>query len=157
MFHVVTSVYPLSNYRLLAIFESGEQKIYDVKPLFEWKEVFKTLKENDLFYEVDVDNGGYGVVWNDQIDLSSEEIWNRGVEIFLDDDKLDIFLADEALKQYNDNPKTYSLKEIKKMLFDETPNKETQKSFEEVENIKSGKQKAKRYKNTGEIRADLKL
>ena len=157
MLHIITDVYPLSDYRLLAIFEGGTQKIYDVKPLFDWKEIFKALKENKLFYEVYVDDGGYGVVWNDQIDLSSEEIWNRGVEILLDDDKLDIFLADEALKQYNNNPKTYSLEEIKKMLFDETPNIETQKSFEEVENIKSGKQKAKRYKNTGEIRADLKL
>ena len=157
MAHLIADVYPMSNYRLLTIFEGGEQKIYDVKPLFDWKEIFKALKENELFYEVYVGDGGYCVVWNDQIDLSSEEIWNRGAEVSLDDDELDILLADEALKQYRDNTKTYSQEEIKKMLFIETPNEETQEAFEEVENIRSGNQKAKRYKNTKEMRTDLKL
>ena len=50
MFHKVKNVYPLENYKLLVRFYSGITKIYDVKPLFEWKDIFKTLKENDLFY-----------------------------------------------------------------------------------------------------------
>ena len=78
MHHIISEVHPLSNYRLLAIFDSGEKKIYDVKPLFDWKDIFKKLKENELFYGVYVDTGGYGVSWNDQIDLSSDEIWNSG-------------------------------------------------------------------------------
>lgn len=86
MQHIITEIYPLPDYRLLAIFDNGVQKFYDVKPLFEWRDVFKTLKNNNLFGKIYVDAGGYGVVWNDQIDLSSEEIWNHGIETKIDED-----------------------------------------------------------------------
>ena len=116
MHHIISEVHPLSNYRLLAIFDSGEKKIYDVKPLFDWKDIFKKLKENELFYGVYVDTGGYGVAWNDQIDLSSNEIWNHGKTVKLDNDELDVLLADEALKEYKKNPMTYSHSKVKKII-----------------------------------------
>lgn len=80
MFHKVKSVFPLDDYRLLVQFCVGVTKVYDVKPLFEWKDVFKTLKENNLFYDVVVDAGGYGVSWNDNVDLSCDELWENGQE-----------------------------------------------------------------------------
>ena len=81
MFHKVKNVFPLENYQLLVQFSVGVTKIYDVKPLFEWKYVFKTLKENELFYGVYVDVGGYGIVWNDDVDLSCDELWENGKEV----------------------------------------------------------------------------
>ena len=78
IFHKIKNVYPLENYELLVQFVSGVTKIYDVKPLFEWKDVFKTLKEYELFYGVFVDAGGNGIVWNDYVDLSCEELWEEG-------------------------------------------------------------------------------
>ena len=81
MFHHVKNVFPLEDYKLLIQFLNGSTKIYDVKPLFKWKDVFKTLKENDLFYGVYVDVGGSGIVWNDYVDLSCEELWENGKEI----------------------------------------------------------------------------
>ena len=80
MFHKVKSVFPLDDYKLLVQFCVGVTKVYDVKPLFEWKDVFKTLKENDLFYDVVVDVDGYGVSWNDNVDLSCDELWENGQE-----------------------------------------------------------------------------
>lgn len=80
MFHKVKSVFPLDDYKLLVQFCVGVTKVYDVKPLFEWKDVFKTLKENNLFYDVVVDAGGYGVSWNDNVDLSCDELWENGQE-----------------------------------------------------------------------------
>ena len=80
-FHKIRNVFPLEDYKLLVQFMSGVTKIYDVKPLFEWREVFKTLKEYELFYGVYVDVGGNGIVWNDEVDLSSEELWENGKEI----------------------------------------------------------------------------
>ena len=157
MAHIIDEIYPLSDYKLLAVFSNGIKKIYDVKLLFEWKEAFKELKDNNLFEEAYVDVGGYGVVWNDQIDLSSEEIWNCGVDVSFNEEELDLFLADEALKQYSENSKTYSHKEIKELLVNEKPNKETQKAFEEVEAVSSGKQKAKKYKSASELRKELKV
>ena len=81
MFHKVKSVFALEDYKLLVQFCVGVTKIYDVKPLFEWKNVFKTLKENNLFYGVFTDAGGYGVIWNDYVDISCEELWENGEEI----------------------------------------------------------------------------
>ena len=69
MFHRVRNVYPLENYRLMVQFIDGTTRIYDVKPLFDWKDAFKTLKENELFYGVEVDAGGFGISWNDDVDL----------------------------------------------------------------------------------------
>ena len=81
MFHKIKNVFPLENYRLLVQFCVGVTKLYDVKPLFEWKDVFKTLKKNELFYGVEVDVGGCGIIWNDDVDLSCEELWENGREI----------------------------------------------------------------------------
>ena len=81
MFHKIKNVFPLENYKLLVQFCVGVTKLYDVKPLFEWKDVFKTLKKNELFYGVEVDVGGCGIIWNDDVDLSCEELWENGREI----------------------------------------------------------------------------
>jgi hypothetical protein len=34
-----------------------------------------------LFELVRVDMGGYGIVWNENLDLSSEDIWHDGTPI----------------------------------------------------------------------------
>ena len=81
MFHKVKTVIPIDDYKLLVQFVSGVTKVYDVKPLFEWEDVFKTLIENELFYSVYVDVGGNGIVWNDDIDLSCDELWEKGKEV----------------------------------------------------------------------------
>ncbi len=81
MFHKIRNVFPLQNYELLVEFSVGVTKIYDVKPLFKWKQVFNDLKENELFYGVEVDVGGCGIIWNDNLDLSCEELWANGIEI----------------------------------------------------------------------------
>lgn len=78
MFHKVKNVFPLNNYELLVQFCVGVTKIYDVKPLFKWRDVFNSLKQNQLFYAVEVDIGGKGIIWNDQIDLSCDELWTNG-------------------------------------------------------------------------------
>ena len=79
MFHKVKEVSALEEYRLSVQFAEGVTKIYDVKPLFgKWK-AFKRLCEYPrLFSEVKVDTGGYGVVWNDDIDLSCDELFENG-------------------------------------------------------------------------------
>lgn len=79
MFHKVKSVNALPDYRLSVQFAEGVTKIYDVKPLFAKWESFKALKKSEeLFYDVKVDEGGYGVIWNDEIDLSCDELFENG-------------------------------------------------------------------------------
>lgn len=82
MFYRVQEVQPLPAYGLLVIFASGESKRYNVKPLFEKWEPFKALASvKGLFEQVKVDAGGYGISWNDDIDLSCNELWENGEPI----------------------------------------------------------------------------
>ena len=79
MFHKIKNVSPLTDYRLSVQFAEGCTKIYDVKPLFDAIPAFKELKEPHLFSEVTVDVGGYGIIWNDDLDLSCDELWENGI------------------------------------------------------------------------------
>ncbi len=81
MFHRIKDVYPLPEYRLSVRFSEGCTKIYDVKPLFEQIPAFSELKDLNLFSDVTVDVGGHGIVWNDDIDLSCDELWENGIEV----------------------------------------------------------------------------
>lgn len=82
MFHKIKDVTPLPDFKLSVQFREGVTKIYDVNQLFDKIPVFKELEENPLsFYDVVVDTGGYGIVWNDDIDLSCDELWDNGVVV----------------------------------------------------------------------------
>ena len=79
MFHKVKSVRALPDFKLSVQFAEGITKIYDVTPLFDKWEAFRLLKKNpELFSDVEVDTGGYGIVWNDDIDLSCDELFENG-------------------------------------------------------------------------------
>ena len=79
MFKKVSSVKPLPDFRLLVCFVAGETVIYDVKPLFSKFPDFKTLSNAEgLFSCVQVDTGGHGISWNDDLDLSCNELWGNG-------------------------------------------------------------------------------
>ncbi len=82
MFHKVKSVNAIPNHKLRVQFAEGITKIYDVSPLFEKHKLFLPLKDNpELFYSVETDQGGYGIVWNDAIDISCDELWANGTQI----------------------------------------------------------------------------
>ena len=78
MFHRIKSVRPLSDMVLHVEFINGNTKHYDVKPLMKKWEVFKDLTQGGLFDLVSVDTGGYGIVWNEYIDLACNELWING-------------------------------------------------------------------------------
>ena len=79
MFHKIKSVSVLPEYKLSIEFSEGITKIYDVKPLFKGIPLFSELERRpELFATVSVDVGGYGIVWNDDLDISSDELWENG-------------------------------------------------------------------------------
>ena len=82
MFHKIKNVAALPDYRLSIQFSEGVTKLYDVKPLFEGIPAFEYLKKNPVvFHGVAVDTGGYGIIWNDELDLSCDELWNHGIRV----------------------------------------------------------------------------
>lgn len=74
----VKSVQALDDKRLLVTFDNGDMRLYDCKPLLA-QAVFAPLAAQWLFKSVKVDQGGYGISWNDAIDLSEAELWEGGV------------------------------------------------------------------------------
>ena len=82
MFHKVKAVTALPDFRLSVQFAEGVTKLYDVKPLFEKWPVFRALQESpELFASVEVDAGGYGIIWNDDLDLSCDELYANGITV----------------------------------------------------------------------------
>ncbi len=73
----IETVRPLSGKRLLVRFQNGVQKVYDCTRLLE-DESFALLHHDAFFNAVRVDAGGYGVSWNDALDLSEAELWVNG-------------------------------------------------------------------------------
>ena len=79
MFHRLKNITPLPDFMLKAEFLDGSEKIYDVKPLMHKIPVFNMLGYvHGLFEQVRVDTGGYGIIWNDDIDLSCDELYENG-------------------------------------------------------------------------------
>ena len=80
MGHTVRAVEAEPDFILTVDFEDGSRKKYDIKPLFDKWEAFEDLRDiRGLYPLVKVDPGGYGISWNDDIDLASEELWEHGI------------------------------------------------------------------------------
>ena len=103
MFHKIKNISALPEYRLSVQFAEGCTKIYDMKPLFERIPVFAELKDPHLFSDVTVDVGGHGIVWNDDLDLSCDELWENGVEVETPFDGLMAFSDATALWALNES------------------------------------------------------
>lgn len=104
MFHKVKNVNALTEYKLSVQFAEGVTKIYDVAPLFEKYSFFLPLKDSsELFSSVIVDQGGYGIIWNDDIDISCDELWANDEEIETPFDGLMTFSDATFLQDLNES------------------------------------------------------
>ena len=82
MFHKIKNVTALPDFTLSVQFSEGVTKLYDMELVFERIADFGCLKESpEEFLQVSVDIGGYGIIWNDELDLSCEELWENGRQI----------------------------------------------------------------------------
>ena len=96
-FHKVKDVSALADLKLSVQFTNGTTKIYDVSPLMQRFSAFRILEDKTLFRDVKVDQGGYGIVWNDDLDLSCDELWENGAEVATPFDGLMSFSDASAL------------------------------------------------------------
>ncbi len=81
VFHKVKSIGVLDSHTLIAQFEDGVCKKYDMNQLLKKFPVFgNLLSDKDLFKRVHVEGSGFGIVWNDFFDLSCNELWENGIQ-----------------------------------------------------------------------------
>lgn len=82
MTHKIKSVKPLKNCIISTIFFDGTVKEFDIKSFYEIFPQFKIFDtDKELFNSVQVDVGGYGISWNDELDLDANDIWENGKEV----------------------------------------------------------------------------
>ena len=71
---------PINDYTLEIIFDNEFTKTYDITPLLK-KEIFAPLKNPSFFKNVRVEQGGYAVIWDQNIDISEHELWINGTKM----------------------------------------------------------------------------
>lgn len=99
MTHRIKSVKPLKDLKLSVLFQNGVEKEYDIHNLYSVFPQFKEFETNsNLFNQVQVDAGGYGISWNDNLDLDAEDIWENGNEVCVHDVDVVFLLADSLTK-----------------------------------------------------------
>ena len=78
VYPALVEVKPLDDYSLEVTFANGVKKVVDIKPYFKYS-FFAPIKDYELFNQVHAEYGG--VVWNDEIDLAEEALYDEGVTV----------------------------------------------------------------------------
>ncbi|MCT7959609.1 DUF2442 domain-containing protein [Laspinema sp. D1] len=86
----IVSAKAIGDRLLLIKFTNQEVRKYDITPLLE-KPMFVPLSNPVFFKNFRVELGGYGLVWNDEIDISEYELWQNGIPV-----------TEEELDQYSE-------------------------------------------------------
>lgn len=73
----IQAVTPQPPYQLVVTFDNQMTKVYDCAMLLQ-NPIFASLTDPVIFQTVQRDAGGYGVIWNDDLDLSEAELWLHG-------------------------------------------------------------------------------
>lgn len=71
----VVNVAPSPDFSLLAEFETGELRRFDMRPYLDFP-AFAALKEPGIFMRAHVEHGA--VTWTEDIDLSPDTLYLRG-------------------------------------------------------------------------------
>lgn len=79
----IISAQAIDDRTLLVEFSNDEIKRYSISQLIE-KPMFAPLQNPSFFKNFSVELGGYGLVWNDEIDISEYELWKNGVSLTSD-------------------------------------------------------------------------
>lgn len=74
MYLAVTEVEPLDDYQLLLTFESGEVRIFDMKPYLD-QGVFRELRDKKKFRTVRVSFDS--IEWGNQADIDPEVLYEK--------------------------------------------------------------------------------
>lgn len=79
MFYKIISLETHSDFILLVGFSNGEYRKFDLKPYMKEYPIFNSLLDLNLYKKATIDKDGYGIVWNDEVDLSANGIYEKGL------------------------------------------------------------------------------
>ncbi len=70
----ILNVKVIKPYLIEILFENKQSKWYDFKNLLK-DDNFNRLSDYNLFKNLRVSSGGYGIEWDEETDLSEAELW----------------------------------------------------------------------------------
>lgn len=79
MFHKAIDLHFCEGTALELTFQNGEVKSYDMAVLFEKYPQLEALKDRHLFLSGKL--MGYGIIWNDDLDIEAETVYEDGVTV----------------------------------------------------------------------------
>ena len=75
MFKKIAAVQAFSATQLIVWFADGEARLFDAGPLIKHDKDFAVLKDETVFYSVQLAAEGYGISWGSELDLGCKEIY----------------------------------------------------------------------------------
>jgi len=76
----IISAQAIDDRTLLVEFSNHDVKKYDISQLLD-KPMFASLQKPGFLKSFSIDLDGYGLIWNDEIDISEYELWQNGVSL----------------------------------------------------------------------------
>jgi hypothetical protein len=70
----------LDNRTLVVKFSNNEFKKYNVSKLLE-KPMFAKFQNPAFFKSFKIEEGGYALVWDEDVDISEYELWQNGISV----------------------------------------------------------------------------
>lgn len=95
--HITT----LSDLKMLVEFNTGVIKLYDAHELLEKYDLCAPLKNPEIFGKAFVPHGGYGVIWDENMDISEWGLWEGGIELPLTHQDMALFIRNNAITTDN--------------------------------------------------------
>ena len=80
MFHKATDMRFLDGTAMEVVFQDGKVKRYDMASLFGKYPQLRALEDRELFLSGKL-MGAYGIMWNDDLDIETETIYEDGVTV----------------------------------------------------------------------------
>ena len=80
MFHKAMDMKFLDGTAMEVLFQDGKVKRYDIAELFGKYPQLRALKDRKLFLSGKL-MGSYGIIWNEDLDIETETIYEEGVTV----------------------------------------------------------------------------
>ena len=92
MFHKAAELTFLEGTMLEVLFQDGKVKRYDMSVLYEKYPQLTALKDRQLFLSGKL-MGAYGIIWNDDLDIETETIYQEGETVRTEAMKANVLVA----------------------------------------------------------------
>ena len=95
----IEDIVPLQNFSLLAFFRNGTIKKCDIREFFSKNKALETFLSlnKKMFSLVQVQLGGYGICWEENMSISDSELYENGIEIPLSSDDFREFVVHRVI------------------------------------------------------------